>query len=340
MNFSDGGIIGKKGSEPDQKGAVRMREAWNGESRVRRGCFVLSAVFAGMLLTVGCGAKKESGLTVGEVRAIVLENAGVSEQDVRFVRIQLDSDHDGAHYEVEFLCGTAEYDYKVDAGTGEILTMNCEAGTYDIAAVPEEILPSGSGQQEPDGSDTLTQGGSDVQNNPDSVIPDGVQTGPQSQTEGILQQEAQYIGTDAAKQAALEHAGLQEEEVRFRHARLEYDDGFWKYEVEFHSDSTEYDYEIDAQSGEILSYDHEAVHGTHGDAAAPAGDMLTAEQAEQIALAYAGAAETDAQYLKAEFDYDDGRAEYEVEWVIGRTEYTCDVDAFTGEILSFERELD
>lgn len=309
-----------------------MRKAWYRKNRIQRGCFALSAVAVGMLLTVGCGAKKESGLTVGEVKAIVLENAGVSEQDVRFVRIQLDSDHGAAHYEVEFLCDTVEYDYKVDAGTGEILSMNCEAGAYDIAAVPEEILPSDSGQQAPDGSGTLTPDDSNAQNSPDSGMADGMQTGPQSQT--------QYIGTDAAKQAALEHAGLQEEEVRFRHARLEYDDGFWKYEVEFHSDSTEYDYEIDAQSGEILSYDHEAVHGAHGDAATPAGDMLTADEAKQIALAYAGAVETDVQYLKAEFDYDDGRAEYEVEWSIGRTEYTCDVDAFTGEILSFERELD
>ena len=39
-------------------------------------------------------------------------------------------------------------------------------------------------------------------------------------------------------------------------------------------------------------------------------------------------------------DYDDGRGEYEVEWSVGRTEYSCDVDAVTGAILSYDKELD
>ena len=105
--------------------------------------------------------------------------------------------------------------------------------------------------------------------------------------------------------------------MRFKHARLDYDDGYWKYEVEFHSGSTEYDYDIDAQTGEVLSYDHEAIHGGHG-GAEPAGDMISAEEAAQIALAYADITETEAQYLKTKLDYDDGRAEYEVEWLVGR----------------------
>ncbi len=44
--------------------------------------------------------------------------------------------------------------------------------------------------------------------------------------------------------------------------------------------------------------------------------------------------------LKVEFDYDDGRVKYEVKWNVGRMEYSCDVDAYTGQILSFEKELD
>ena len=62
--------------------------------------------------------------------------------------------------------------------------------------------------------------------------------------------------------------------------------------------------------------------------------------AEQIALEYAGIAPADAQYLKAELDYDDGDAEYEIEWKVGTTEYSCDVDAVTGAILSYDKELD
>ena len=51
---------------------------------------------------------------------------------------------------------------------------------------------------------------------------------------------------EAAKQAALNHAGVAADAVRFAHARLEFDDGYWKYDVEFHQDNMKYDYDIDA----------------------------------------------------------------------------------------------
>ncbi len=319
---------------------------WNvtGKNRKRRKQFPFFAALSCVLvMSAGCGAKKGDALGVGEVRSIVLENAGVSEQDARFVRIRLNSDGGTSCYEIEFLCSTAEYDYTVDAETGEILSMNCETGEYDLAAVPEEILPPELGHGTAESGVTPTSEAAEGQDGSGA----GTQSGAQSPEDavqngtgqGTQQAEQQYIGADAAKQAALAHAGLQEDDVRFKHARLDYDDGYWKYEVEFHSGSTEYDYDIDAQTGEVLSYDHEAIHGGHG-GAEPAGDMISAEEAEQIALAYADITETEAQYLKTKLDYDDGRAEYEVEWLVGRIEYACDVDALTGEVLSFEREQD
>ena len=152
--------------------------------------------------------------------------------------------------------------------------------------------------------------------------------------------EQQYIGTEAAKLAALNHAGLKSEEVNFVHAHLESDDGIWQYDIEFHKDTTEYDYDIDALTGEILSFDHDAEYYHHAQAANAGSEQITEEQAKQLALQHAGVAEKDAQRLQIKFDYDDGRGEYEVEWYVGRTEYSCDVDAVTGAILSYDKELD
>lgn len=149
----------------------------------------------------------------------------------------------------------------------------------------------------------------------------------------------QYIGNEAAKQAALSHAGLSEAEVRFVHARLEWDDGRWTYDVEFHKDNIEYEYDIDALTGEVLAFDYDAEYDQQADNAAQGG-QITEERAKQIALEYAGVEEKDTRNLTIDFDYDDGRAEYEIEWDVGRTEYSCDVDADTGEILSFEKEMD
>ena len=62
-----------------------------------------------------------------------------------------------------------------------------------------------------------------------------------------------YIGEDAAKSAALEHAGLAENQIAGPRVKLERDDGRAEYEVEFYHGNAEYDYEIDALTGEILS---------------------------------------------------------------------------------------
>lgn len=64
-----------------------------------------------------------------------------------------------------------------------------------------------------------------------------------------------YIGVDHAKEIALNHANLNESDVRFAKAELENDDGGVEYEIEFYSSQTEYDYTIDAVSGNIIEYD-------------------------------------------------------------------------------------
>ncbi|MCM1104722.1 MAG: PepSY domain-containing protein [Clostridium sp.] len=365
-------------------------------------CAVL-AVLSGCASKTGqTGNGSGNYLTMEEVKAVVLENAGDSEEQVRFVRIHLDTDDGAAEYEVEFLCETAEYDYEVNARTGEILSVNFEIGDYNIAAVPDEILPPEMQSGVPDadmqaevqpGADTQSGGtfegtqqgdASGARSDGTSVDPQsgggasdtqpggaasemqsgdgapGTQPGgessdtqpggasagtQQSAPSGNAQSgAAQYIGAEAAKQAALYHAGLNADGVRFLHAHLEWDDGCWIYDVEFHDNTTEYDYEIDAVSGAVLAYDcdaeyahHDAHHGGNN---AASGAQIGADDAKRIALEYAGVAETETQYLEVEYDYDDGRAEYEVQWYVGRTEYSCDVNAATGEILSFEKEVE
>lgn len=64
-----------------------------------------------------------------------------------------------------------------------------------------------------------------------------------------------YIGVDRAKEIARNHAQLNESDVQFTKAKLETDDGSVEYEIEFYSGRTEYDYTIDAVSGNIIEYD-------------------------------------------------------------------------------------
>ena len=65
---------------------------------------------------------------------------------------------------------------------------------------------------------------------------------------------------------------------------------------------------------------------------------IGAESAKQIALAQAGVAESSLEYWTCDFDYEDGRMVYEVEFITADAAFEYDVDAATGEILKMERE--
>ena len=65
-------------------------------------------------------------------------------------------------------------------------------------------------------------------------------------------QAQNQISLDQAKKTALDHAGLSEDKVKFSSAKLEKHDGQYEYDIEFYNDDMEYEYEIDAVTGEII----------------------------------------------------------------------------------------
>ena len=68
---------------------------------------------------------------------------------------------------------------------------------------------------------------------------------------------ADAISQEDAEKIALEHAGLLADDVRQLRTEHEIDDGVPLYEVLFYHENLEYDYEIHAETGEILSYDRD-----------------------------------------------------------------------------------
>lgn len=72
-----------------------------------------------------------------------------------------------------------------------------------------------------------------------------------AQTEAPASQ-GDEIGEEAALEIALKDAGLTKDEVDYSNSHLDYDDGRTEYEVEFRQGNTEYDYTIEAYTGEIL----------------------------------------------------------------------------------------
>lgn len=66
------------------------------------------------------------------------------------------------------------------------------------------------------------------------------------------------LTAEDAKAIAVEHAGLTGQQISRLSARYEIDDRIPQYEVEFYHNGIEYDYEIHAETGEILSFDKDA----------------------------------------------------------------------------------
>ena len=63
------------------------------------------------------------------------------------------------------------------------------------------------------------------------------------------------ISQDEALQIAMDHAGVTERDITWPRVHMDFEHGYQIYEVEFHVGWTEYNYDIDAVSGQILAYE-------------------------------------------------------------------------------------
>lgn len=170
-----------------------------------------------------------------------------------------------------------------------------------------------------------------------------------------------YIGQEKAKAAAVEHAGLSASDVSYFETDMDTENGIMVYEVEFKSGGYEYDYDINALTGDIVKHskekddDYTAVQtpsenqsqqsndknnsGSFSDNAQSQAE-ISADKAKEIALSHAAVAAADAAYIKAELDYDDGRLIYDIEFVAKNIEYEYEIDAGSGKIIDFDKETD
>lgn len=148
-----------------------------------------------------------------------------------------------------------------------------------------------------------------------------------------------YIGAEAAGAAALAHAGLSHEQISRFEIEMGYKKGVMVYEIEFDHDGYEYEYVIDAQTGEIVKNekdkDEDKNEGGGSDTQAT---LLSKEQAMAAALAHAGLSKQDVEKIGGKKDKDDGRTLYEIEFTAGGYKYEYEVDATTGAIVKYEKE--
>ena len=152
------------------------------------------------------------------------------------------------------------------------------------------------------------------------------------------------ISEEKAKEIALKHAGLTMDKVRFNYIKQEVDDGREEYNMEFVSNNKEYDYEINAKTGEIISYDVEDPSaegvGITGGENTPSSEknVISEAKAKEIAVNHARLSINDVNFIKVRKGVDDGVEEYEIEFIYNNKEYDYEINATSGQIISSDVE--
>lgn len=224
--------------------------------------------------------------------ASALADLGATDADANVTEIELDYEHGMMVYEIEIRLGGEEYDYEIDAITGNVIRVEADS----------------------------------------------------DKNEGSLPPHADIITEAEAKIAALENARIKADFVLSFRTKLDFDDGFYHYDVEFKTADAKYEYEVDAESGKILDKEMKFLNSGNtestGESTSSPSLTTTKEDAIAIALKHSGVSEQDAKKIEVELDNERGVTFYEVEFKAGGYEYEYKISAEDLSVLHSEKERD
>ncbi len=226
-------------------------------------------------------AFKES-ITEVEAQNIAYEYAGVSANNVTILSIQ--KDREDREYEIRFYDEVYEYEIDVNYNNGRVINFekdlrdnaNIDQGQNNPVSMTEEEARSIALQRVGKTSEEVTftrvrldrengvtvydvyfydnekeyELSIDVDTKEVISYKEDYLTGNGNNTD-----TTNYIGRDKAREIVLNHAGLDSSDVRFNKIELDVDYGIATYEIEFYYDYYEYDYEVNAVTGEVLKYE-------------------------------------------------------------------------------------
>lgn len=145
-----------------------------------------------------------------------------------------------------------------------------------------------------------------------------------------------------AKTIAVAHSGIPAEDVQNASVIPESKKNGTYYTVEFTVEGVKYTYRINSENGDIekLAINDQTVNKNNVPVPPtnPTSNYIGADRAKEIVFADLGVAETDVTALEVEFDFDDGKYLYEIEFTYGGKEYDYEIVAESGEIYKVEAD--
>lgn len=216
-------------------------------------------------------------------QAAAFAHAGVTAERAVVLETEYDYEDGRMVYEIEFLVGTAKYEYDIDAMSGQVVKSKAEGGqsggqtgestqgqTGDIgqqAAVDAALSDAGVSQGQVSGLKVERDYDDgrleyEIEFWQDNVEYDYVIHGStgsvlESQREIHASASSGDIGEERAKEIALSQAGYGEGQVYQLEVSRDYDDGRLEYEIEFAADGWEYECKIDGSTGSILKFERD-----------------------------------------------------------------------------------
>ena len=144
-----------------------------------------------------------------------------------------------------------------------------------------------------------------------------------------------YIGVNRAMIIALKKVpGASNSHVK--KINLDRENGRMVYEGEIYYNGQEYEFDIDAETGEIVKWKAETKSTpSYNNRSVNATQQVTPERAKSIALAQVSGA-NQSHVGKVDLDLDNGTPVYEIEIFYNNSKYEFDIDATTGEIIGTE----
>ena len=148
------------------------------------------------------------------------------------------------------------------ATVGAVALLSLPAGAQDAAALSQAAQEAATAAHQ---AATAAQQAADAAKKALEAAETAKQATPErvNQLKETVQEAAgkalagAYIGEDKAKAIAFAHAGITADQASRLRIKFDRDDRRPEYEVEFNVGRTEYEYDIDAVTGAIRSYERE-----------------------------------------------------------------------------------
>ena len=292
---------------------------------------IVTIIMSISMILVGCNNEKiinknvaSNKITIDEAKEIALNHANLTSNEVTVIRADTELDDGIEKYNIEFYHENKEYDYEINATDGSIIEYDFDVENYNLS----------QGQNESGASN------SNSNSNASSNLNENSNTNTSSNT------NTASISEEKAKEIALNHANLKSDEVTFIKSNIEVDDGIEKYNIEFYHENKEYDYEINATDGSIIEYDFDVENYNLSQEQSGTGTSnsnvntasISEEKAKEIALNHANVTNNQVTFGKSELDFDDGVQKYDIEFYYNNKEYSYEIDANSGNILSYEQD--